>query len=77
MEKLVPDPLIKNQNCVYLWINSLKCYKSLFLLYVQVEVYQDTLKLRYWSVAFILYKFFKKKQKEVWKQSPCHFLHDF
>ena len=21
VEKLVPDPFIKNQNCVYLWIN--------------------------------------------------------
>ena len=27
VEKLVPDPFIKNQKLAYLWINSLKCYK--------------------------------------------------
>ena len=37
-----PDTFIMNQN----WINSLKCYTVCFLLYDQVEVYQNTLKLR-------------------------------
>ena len=32
-EKLRPDPFLKNQNCVFLWINSLKVLYSLFLLY--------------------------------------------
>ena len=32
VEKLVPDPFLKNQNWAYLWINSLVLY-SLFLLY--------------------------------------------
>ena len=36
---------IKNENWAYLGINSLKCYK-VYLLYVQVEVYQNILKLR-------------------------------
>ena len=36
MEKLVPDPFLKNQNLVYLWINSLRLY-SLFLLYAKLR----------------------------------------
>ena len=36
---------IKNENWAYPGINSLKCYK-VYLLYVQVEVYQNILKLR-------------------------------
>ena len=36
-----PDPVIKNQNWASLWTNSLKCYEVCFLLYVQVEVYQN------------------------------------
>ena len=30
VEKLVPDPFLKNQNWEYLWINNLKCYKLCF-----------------------------------------------
>ena len=30
MEKLPPDPFVKNQNCVYLWISSLKFYAVCF-----------------------------------------------
>ena len=30
MEKLPPDPFVKNQNCVYLWISSLKFYTVCF-----------------------------------------------
>ena len=29
-DKLIPDPFIKNENLVYLWINSLKSYKVYF-----------------------------------------------
>ena len=36
---------IKNENWAYPGINSLKCYK-VYLLYVQVKVYQNILKLR-------------------------------
>ena len=35
---------------------------SLFLLYVQVEVYQNMWKLRYWPLAFTLYKAFSKNE---------------
>ena len=31
MEKLLPDPFIKDQNYAYLWINSLKCHKFVFI----------------------------------------------
>ena len=65
VEKLAPDLIIENQSWVYLWINSLKCYNS-FLLHVQADAYQHILKLMSWSLAFILYKGFLKKQKEVW-----------
>ena len=41
--------------------------KFVFILYVQVEVYQNILILRCWPHAF---NFFKK-QKKVWNKSPC------
>ena len=31
VEKLVPEPSVKNQNCAYLWINILKFYAVSFL----------------------------------------------
>ena len=30
VEKLVPDPFLKNENCAYLWINSLNFYAVCF-----------------------------------------------
>ena len=59
MERLLPDPFMKNQHRAYLWISSLKCNKF-DLLYVQVEVYQNILKLRCWPLAFTLHKAFLK-----------------
>ena len=38
-------------------------FKSLFLLYVQVEVYQNNIKLRCQLLAFTLHKTFFKKKK--------------
>ena len=47
---------------------------SLFLLYIQVEAYQNLLKLRCWSLAFTSIKTLNK----VWNLvSLPHFLHDF
>ena len=40
-------------------------FKKFVLLYLQVEVYQNMLKLRYWTPAFNLYKSFLKNKK-VW-----------
>ena len=53
MEKLVPDPFIKNQNWAYVWINSLK-YKICFCCMSKIEFYQNILKLRCWPIAFTL-----------------------
>ena len=44
VEKLFPDPLLKNQNWAYIWINSLKFLSSWFLLYVKlgaIEIYSN------------------------------------
>ena len=38
----------------------------MFLLYVQVDVYRNILKLRCWSLTSTSYKAFLKKQAEVW-----------
>ena len=45
--------------------------RSLLLLYGQVEVYQNILKLRCWPLAFTLYKAFSKKV--VWNTLPTSF----
>ena len=36
--EIIPSPFSKNQNRVYLWINSLKVLYSLFLLYGNLSV---------------------------------------
>ena len=77
LEKLVLDPFLKNQNWVYLLLNSLK-FHSLFLLYVQVEDYPTILKLLTTWFYFIESCF--KKQREVGGMelvSLDHFLRDF
>ena len=51
VEKLVPDPFLKNQNWAYPWISSLKFY-------VLVEDYRNILKLRWWALALTSYKAF-------------------
>ena len=77
VEKLVPEPFLKNQNCPYLWINSLKIF-SLFLFYARAGDYQNVLKLRRWSLAFISYKRFLKKTKRGLKLVFLpHFLYNF
>ena len=50
---------------------------SLFLMYIQVEGYQNILKLRCWPLAFISYKAFLKKKKRSGTILPTSFLHDF
>ena len=72
------DPSLKNQNWAYLCINGRKFHTVLFFLYVQVENYQNIMKLRYWPFAFISYEAFLKRS--FWKQkivSLPHFLHGF
>ena len=43
MEKLVPELFLKNQIQFYLWVNNLEVH-AVFLLYVEVEDYQNILK---------------------------------
>ena len=76
LEKLILDPLIKKQN-ISLNQQSKMLY-SLFLLYVQVEVYQDTLKLGFSQLALTWYKAFLKHKKGILELvSLPYFLHDF
>ena len=50
---------------------------SFFLLYVQIEDYQNILKLRQWSLSCTPYKaFLKKKKKRFWTILP-HFQNSF
>ena len=37
MKKLFPDPFLRNENWVYLWIYGLKVLYSLFLLYANLR----------------------------------------
>ena len=37
VEKLFPYPFLRNQNWLYLWINSLKVLYNLFLLYANLR----------------------------------------
>ena len=64
----------KNQNWAYLWIDSLKCYKFVFILRPSRCPLKYT-NLRYWPLAFILYKAFFKKSMELVCLS--HFLLEF
>ena len=59
--KLVPDPLIKNQNWAYLCINNLKCYK-VFLVYVQDVIYQNIIKVADQLLLFYVKYFWKTKR---------------
>ena len=43
VEKLVPDPSIKDWNSLYPWLNSVKCCNVCILLYAEIEVYQNIL----------------------------------
>ena len=72
MEKLVPDSFIKIKiehiSGLINWI-----IPSLFLLYVQVEVYQNILK----PIVFTLYKASSKNKKRFLGVSRPYFLYDF
>ena len=72
VEKLVWDPFIKNQNWRYPWINNLKCCK-VCLLYVQVKVCQNILKLRCWPLSFTLSKAFLKNKNKSGTSLPTLF----
>ena len=50
---------------------------SFFLFYVQIEVYQNMLKLKCWLLAFTLYRAFYKTKRGLNLVSLDHFLRDF
>ena len=64
VEKLAPDPLMKNQNWAYLWINRLKCCKVCFCLHPSwyLPKYNKTKVLM--SYFCLIWSFFKE-QKEL------------
>ena len=55
VEKLVPDPFVKNQSSTHLWINSLKLYTVSFHCMFKLRT---NLKLRYCPVDDTAYKAF-------------------
>ena len=59
-QKLFPVSFLKNQNLVYLWINSLKFYAAYFycILIYELSKYSETKLLT--TLCFF------KKQKKVW-----------
>ena len=69
---LFPDPFLKNQNEVYLWINSLKFYIAFFIV-CQVEDYHNILKLSCGPLAFTLYKALLKNKKRSGISFPTTF----
>ena len=59
IEELFQDPLLKNQNWAYLWINSLK----FGFIACQVDEYQKILKLSCRTLTFTSYKAISKNEK--------------
>ena len=62
VEKPFPEPFLKNQNWVYLWVNSLRFYKVWFY-WMPSEGYQNILKLNCRPLAFTSWKTFQKTKK--------------
>ena len=62
MEKLVPNPFLKNQNWAYLWINSLKFTQFIFIS-CQVEGWLKILKISCRPFDFTSYKAFLKNKR--------------
>ena len=77
VEKLLPDPFLKNQNSAYLRINSLKCYTSVFIVW-QVECYWKYIKTKLQTTCFhFILSFFKKIKRGLELVSLPHFRHNF
>ena len=72
VEKLFPDPFLKNQNWAYLWIKILKFY--IFFFVCQVEDYRKWLELSCWPLVVTSYnKGFLKNRKGSWTSLPALF----
>ena len=77
VEKLLPDPFLKNWNWTYLWINSLKIYRVCFycmpswglLKYIKTKLQTTCL--------YLILGFFKKTKSGLELVSLPYFLHIF
>ena len=76
VEKLVPDPFLKNKNWAYLLISGLKFVKVCFIAW-QVEGYRNRLKLSCRPLAFTHIKLFYKIKRCLELVSLPDFLHNF
>ena len=81
VEKLVPDSFIKNQNWLYLWINSLKCCKFCFYCMPSQGLPKD-IKIKVLTTYFTLQGFYLKKLFRKTEKGPelvplPHYLQDF
>ena len=65
VEKIVLDPFIENQISAYLWINSLKIFKFIFIVCPSRGLPKYT-KIKVLTTCFYLKLNFFKKQKELW-----------
>ena len=76
VEKLFPDPFLKTQNQVYLWVNNLKFYTvcSYCMLGSGLSKYIET-KLQ--TTYFYLIRSFFKNKKRSGTSFPVSFWHDF
>ena len=67
VEKLFPDPFLKNQNWTYLWINNLKLDKVFFIICQLGAILIRNCK----QLALISYKAFLKKRKRSGTSLPA------
>ena len=58
----LPDPFLKNQNCAYLWINSLKFHTACFYC-VPSGGLSNYIKTKLQTTSFYLYGAFLKNEK--------------
>ena len=77
MEKLVPDPILKNEHWAFLWINSLNIFTVCFYRVVSWELlkYIDTKLQSNWF--HLILSFFKKIKRGLELCTLPHFLHNF
>ena len=73
MEKLFPDPPLKNQNWAHLWINSQNFYIQFVFIVCQDEGYQNILTLSCRPLAFTSYRAFLKNKKRSRTSLPASF----
>ena len=76
-DNLFPDPFLKNQNWVYLWINSLKVLYSFFLFHANLRAIEIQGNRAADHLHLHLYNTFLKNKKRSGIVSLSDFLHAF